>query len=330
MKNILKILAVAAVLLLVVLQFFIIFNIYKVLKQNLLSTMNDNPYQVLFSKMFLLVLISAFIIIFVIYCFIKVWKMLSKVTRENNMRKDHTYAMIHDMKTPLSAINLVADDLEENLQVPLDSDLYHDVRILREESAHLNRICELVIKVAKLESDKLQFVFEEISLKEFLSDVCAKFTPQAKVDGKDKNVNIEIDVSKAEKVNADKLYLAEIIDNLIDNSIKYSKESVQIRIETKKYSAKTLVNMPGIERLHIWPNKKFIELSISDNGIGMDEATKNKLFKKFERGENTVEISGHGIGLHYVYQLMKMVGGYVKADSHIDKGTTITLGFPED
>ena len=70
MKNILKILAVAAVLLLVVLQYFIIANVYKVLEQNLLSTMDDNPYRVLFSKMFILVLISALIIIFVIFCFI--------------------------------------------------------------------------------------------------------------------------------------------------------------------------------------------------------------------------------------------------------------------
>ena len=330
MKNILKILAVAAVLLLVVLQYFIIANVYKVLEQNLLSTMDDNPYRVLFSKMFILVLISALIIIFVIFCFIRVWKMLGKVTRENNLRKDHTYAMIHDMKTPLSAINLVAEDLQENLKTSEGSDLYHDVRILREESSHLNRIAELVIKVAKLESDKLQFVFEDIELKSFLASVCEKFTPAAKVDGKEKSVSIAIDTSKAEVVNADRLYFTEILDNLIDNAIKYSGENVKINIESHKHHARSLVNMPGIERLHIWPNKKFIEICVADNGVGMDEATKNKLFRKFERGENTVEISGHGIGLHYVYQLMKMVGGYVKVDSHTGQGTTVTLGFPED
>lgn len=336
MKNTLKILAVMAVLALAAVQYFIISNVYKVLKQNVLSTMGEDPYRVLFSKMFLLVLASALIIAFVIYCLIRVWKMLSKVTRENNMRKDHTYAMIHDMKTPLSAINLVADDLGERFSLQpdnkdvADEDLYHDVRILREESAHLNRICEMVIKVAKLESDKLQFVFEDVALSEFLPGVTEKFTPSAKVGKVEKSVSIKIDVSKAEVVNTDPLYLAEILDNLIDNSIKYSGENVEISIECSRYHARSLVNMPGIERLHIWPNKKFVEIKVKDNGIGIDEETKNKLFKKFERGENTVEISGHGIGLHYVYQLMKMMGGYVKVDSRVGDGTTVTLGFPED
>lgn len=342
MKNTLKILAVMAVLALVALQYFVISSVYKVLRQNLLSTMDEDPYRVLFSKMFLLVLASALIIAFVIYCLIRVWKMLSKVTRENNMRKDHTYAMIHDMKTPLSAINLVADDLGEKFggsalgEKPSDAtesekeELCHDVRILREESAHLNRICEMVIKVAKLESDKLQFVFEDVALSEFLPEVTEKFTPVAKVGKVEKSVNIKLDLSKAEIINTDPLYLAEILDNLIDNSIKYSGESVEISIESSHYHARSLVNMPGIERLHIWPNKKFVEIKVKDNGVGIDEATKNKLFRKFERGENTVEISGHGIGLHYVYQLMKMMGGYVKVESLVGSGTTVTLGFPED
>lgn len=349
MKNFIKILVVIALFALVALQYFILSNIHTHLKENLISV-DDNPYQTLFSKMWLLVLASVLIILFVIFCFIAIWRMLSKLGRESRMKKEHTYAMIHDMKTPLSAINLVAEDLEEKLlsnsptsfssldtSVSSDvsdtsdnSDIYHDIRILKEESSHLNKICELVIKVAKLESNKLKFVFEDILLREFLEGVCAKFPPSIKVNGKEKKVDISIDIPKDEIVNADRLYFGEIVDNIIDNSIKYSGDSVEIKISSGKFARKSLVNMPGIERLHIWRNKRFIEIMIEDNGIGISESIKSKLFKKFERGENTIEISGHGIGLHYVYQLMKMIGGYVKVDGKVGSGTIVILGFPED
>ena len=330
MKNVFKILSIIAVLSLIVLQYFIISGVYNTLSQNLLTLTDDNPYSTFYFKMFLLVLTSSLIIVFVIYCFIRVWKMLSKVTRESNMRREHTYAMIHDMKTPLSAINLVAQDIEENVDISQSADIEQDVRILKEECTHLNQICEMVIKVAKLESDKLQFVFEDIVLKEFMEGVCEKFRGQTKVDDIIKDVEIEIHIEPSEKVNADRLYLTEIVNNIIDNSIKYSKENVKISVTSRRFVQKSLVNMPGIERLNIWPHKKFRELVIADNGIGISEKTKNILFSKFERGENTVEISGHGIGLHYVYQLMNMMGGYIKIESAEGKGTSVILGFPED
>ena len=108
---------------------------------------------------------------------------------------------------------------------------------------------------------------------------------------------------------ADRLYLTEIMDNLIDNSIKYSSKSVDIKARSVRKG-------------------RYTEIRIKDNGTGFSKEASKRLFKKFERGENTVGISGHGIGLNYVYRLMKFFGGYVSIDSQEGVFTEVILGFP--
>ena len=124
-----------------------------------------------------------------------------------------------------------------------------------------------------------------------------------------KAVSFSADLSQEKWLIADRLYLTEIVDNLIDNSIKYSGREVKI-------------NLRSVRR------GKITELRLKDDGSGFSQEASKRLFKKFERGENTVGISGHGIGLNYVYQLMKFFGGYVKIDSQIGLFTEVILGFP--
>ena len=95
----------------------------------------------------------------------------------------------------------------------------------------------------------------------------------------------------------------------IDNSIKYSGPAVNITLRSVSKG-------------------KITELRLRDDGSGFSQEASKRLFKKFERGENTVGISGHGIGLNYVYQLMKFFGGYVKIDSQTGLFTEVILGFP--
>lgn len=290
-----------------------------------------NPYKILFSKISMLLIFSMFLLLFVLYCLIKIWKVLSKMNHISKLRKDHTYAMIHDMKTPLTAINFVAEDIEDNLPQSIrgSSDIEKDIRILKEESEHLNQICDRVINVAKLESKKIKFVYEKLYLPDFLAGIVAKYQGKFKVGQQEKQVTIEVDTSNAEYLTFDKLYLKEILDNIIDNSIKYSSNEVLIQISSSLNKKRSFFNLPGIANLKIWDEKKYVEIIIKDNGYGIDPKKISRMFRKFERGENTTEISGHGLGLNYVYQLMKMQRGYIRIDSQKDKFTSITLGFKE-
>lgn len=266
-----------------------------------------NPYSAILPSLKMLIIFSMLIALFVIWCLWKMIRTLGKVTFINNLRKDHTYAMIHDMKTPLSSIMIIAEDFKDNPAIASDPETAEQLKILDDECSHLNRICEKVINVAKVDNKKLKFVYEKIDLEDFFNGVKARL--QALYPTQDKSVNFSADLSQEKWLIADRLYLTEIIDNLIDNSIKYSGPAVNITLRSVSKG-------------------KITELRLRDDGSGFSQEASKRLFKKFERGENTVGISGHGIGLNYVYQLMKFFGGYVKIDSQTGLFTEVILGFP--
>ena len=266
-----------------------------------------NPYSAILPSLKMLIIFSLLLVLFVIWCLWKMIRTLGRATFINNLRKDHTYAMIHDMKTPLSSIMIIAEDFKDNPAINSDPETREQLKILDDECSHLNRICEKVINVAKVDNKKLKFVYEKIDLEEFFSGIKAKL--EALYPTVQKEVNFAFDLRQEKWLIADRLYLTEIIDNLIDNSIKYSGKSVNI-------------NVRSVSR------GKITELRLKDNGSGFSPEASKRLFKKFERGENTVGISGHGIGLNYVYQLMQFFGGYVKMDSQIGLFTEVILGFP--
>ena len=268
----------------------------------------NNPYKAIMAKMKMLVIFSIVIALFVLYSLYKFAKTLNRVTFINNLRKDHTYAMIHDIKTPLSSIMIIAEDFKDNEAIVSNPDTAEQLKILDEECNHLNQICDKVINVAKVENRKLKFVYEKIDLEEFLGGITAKY--KALYSGSaEKTVTFETDCSQERMLISDRLYLTEIMDNLIYDSIKYSQKSVHISIKS--------VAKRGIT-----------ELRVKDHVIGFSDKAKKRLFKKFERGENTVGISGHGIGLNYVYQLMKFFGGYVRIEGKAGLYTEVFLGFP--
>ena len=266
-----------------------------------------NPYSAILPSLKMLIIFSFLIALFVIWCLWKMIRTLGKVTFINNLRKDHTYAMIHDMKTPLSSIMIIAEDFKDNPAITSDPETAEQLKILDDECSHLNRICEKVINVAKVDNKKLKFVYEKIDLEEFFNGVNARL--EALYPTAQKEVAFSADLSQEKWLIADRLYLTEIIDNLIDNSIKYSGRSVKISVRSVSKG-------------------KITELRLKDDGSGFSPEASKRLFRKFERGENTVGISGHGIGLNYVYQLMKFFGGYVKIDSQTGLFTEVILGFP--
>ncbi len=266
-----------------------------------------NPYSAILPSLKLLIIFSFLIALFVIFCLWKMIRTLNKVTFINNLRKDHTYAMIHDMKTPLSSIMIIAEDFKDNPDINSDPDTVEQLKILDDECRHLNSICEKVINVAKVDNKRLKFVYEQIDLEQFFDGVASRL--QALYPTPSKEVEFSADLSQEKWLIADRLYLTEIIDNLVDNSIKYSSRKVKIAVRSVKKG-------------------KYTELRVKDDGTGFSRDASKRLFKKFERGENTVGISGHGIGLNYVYQLMKFFGGYVTIDSQEGLFTEVILGFP--
>ena len=166
-----------------------------------------------------------------------------------------------------------------------------------------------MLTISKLENKKLILNKNEVNLEPIINDLIEK--AKAKVE---KPINIITDL-KTKTVLADEQYMTEAIANLIDNAIKYSKDEIEIRITTSE-------------------NDKNVLLKIYDNGIGISKEDQRIIFDKFGRAAIHEQnrkggVSGFGLGLNYVDQVMQAHGGKVTVTSEKDKYSEFTLYIPK-
>ena len=219
----------------------------------------ENPFKYIFERMGLLIISTLIILSFVISCIICQIRIIARMNKIFQIREDFTYAMIHDMKTPLSSIFTALYFLHSGRldNKPETKEKYYT--IAENEVDHLLTLTNKVLTLSKLESHKLEMNREDVPLEPMVENLTVKFTAKAQ-----KPVRFTADL-KAPAVYADKEYLEEILSNLIDNAIKYSKpEGVDIRIRSEL-------------------NEKYTVIKVHDNGLGISEADQRTIFNKYER-----------------------------------------------
>ena len=268
-----------------------------------------NPHKVFFERMGLLIISTLIILSFVISCIICQIRIIARMNKIFQIREDFTYAMIHDMKTPLSSIFTALYFLHSGRldNKPKTKEKYYT--IAENEVDHLLTLTNKVLTLSKLESHKLEMNREDIPLEPMVENLTVKFTAKAQ-----KPVRFTAEL-KTPAVYADKEYLEEILSNLIDNAIKYSKpEGVDIRIRSEL-------------------NEKYTVVKVHDNGLGISEADQRTIFNKYERAaagrkKNKNRPSGFGLGLNFVQQVMNAHEGKVFVTSIEGEFTEFALLFP--
>ncbi|MCI1721066.1 MAG: HAMP domain-containing histidine kinase [Bacteroidales bacterium] len=288
---------------------------YRELKTHIIPTKSNftqgiqaiisNPYKAVLEKMWMLLIASFVIIVFVIYCLARLSYLLNRMKAISDMRQDYTHGMIHDMRNPLSSIGFAGEDLNNIQEIKNNPDAQDDVRIINKESSILSEMCKKILVISKLERRKLQFKMANIDLEKLFGAITDKYMAMSL-----KKVDFEID-AQCKSLLADESFVNEMLCNLVDNSIKYSGNTVNIKLSSVLKGDIT-------------------EITVLDNGNGIDEKNKKGLFDKFERGKNASSADGYGIGLNYVYQLMKAMNGYTEIKSKPGDWTEVTLGFPNN
>ena len=268
-----------------------------------------NPQKLFYQRMGILLLSTSLLILFVISCIIYQIRIIARMNKIFQIREDFTYAMIHDMKTPLSSIFTALYFLHSGRldNKPETKEKYFT--IAENEVDHLLTLTNKVLTLSKLESHKLEMNREDVPLEPIVENLTVKFTAKAQ-----KPVRFTADL-KAPMVYADKEYLEEVLSNLMDNAIKYSKpEGVDIRIRSEL-------------------NEKYTVVKVHDNGLGISEADQRTIFNKYERAaagrkKNKDKPSGFGLGLNFVQQVMNAHEGKVVVTSIEGDFTEFTLYFP--
>lgn len=184
-----------------------------------------NPYYTIIKRMGLLLIATVILMIFVIGCIVYQIKIIARQNKIAQLREDFSYAMIHDMKTPLSSITMCTSFLHSGRldDKPEMKEKYFT--IVENEADHLLALTNKILTLSKLENHKLEMNKKKISFEPIIEDLKEKFITKS-----DKPIHFTIDL-KAKEVYVDEEFFKELMSNLIDNAIKYSKKSIEIKIK---------------------------------------------------------------------------------------------------
>jgi len=229
--------------------------------------------------------------------------------RLSEIQRDFINNMTHEIRTPISTIAISAETLKSPDIIQTPQRLLNYATIIQDEAIKLKTQVERVLSVADNES-KIKLYFEKFDLHALIKSV----SEQMIMNDKGKKVELMLDFQAQNSIiKADKLHISNLITNLIDNSMKYSYDEVVITIHT----ANTKENK--------------LEISFSDNGIGISKEHQKRIFDKFYRVPkgNIHDVKGFGIGLNFVMLITKMHNGSIKVISALNQGTMFKLILPQ-
>ncbi|MED2763088.1 HAMP domain-containing sensor histidine kinase [Bacillus thuringiensis] len=222
-------------------------------------------------------------------------------------REEWITGLTHDLKTPLSSIYGYALLLESNQYNWTDRDIQQFGSVMKEKSQYMTTLIDDLSLTYQLKNNSLPAQHVNVEINQFVQKVLLQFINNPTLQ----NQNIEF-VPSSNKIQyfIEEKWFQRIIENLLVNAVKHNNETTTVIVKLSQ-------------------NANSFTLSISDDGKGMDDKTKELLFERYYRGTNTEESNiGTGLGLAITKQLVHAHNGTISVDSALGKGTTIILVFP--
>jgi len=234
------------------------------------------------------------------------------IVRQNELselQKDFINNMTHEFKTPLASILLASNAIATNPKSQGDPMLTRLTSIINQQNKRLTTHVEKILELAKLEKNKFLLFTEKVDLNETINEMIPALDLRIASMNGTLNVDLEGDHIT---IDADKVHLTNVLDNLLDNAIKYSVTNPVISISSTIQKGKVI-------------------LQISDNGVGMDLNTQKKVFEKFYRHHtgNVHDVKGFGLGLFYVKNICNALDWKLKIESVPGQGTNILITIPK-
>jgi len=253
-------------------------------------------------------IISTFVLITALVFFAYAIFIILRQKRLSEIQKDFINNMTHEFKTPISTIGISANVLSNKEILNDPNRLANYAAIIADQNKRLENQIEKVLQVARIEQNKLNLKFEETDVHGMVTEVAENFNLNVK------NLHGIIQMNlKAENyiVNADKLHLTNLLYNLLDNAVKYTKKEPLITIHTIT-KANDLI------------------LEIEDNGIGIEKKYIKKIYDKFFRVPtgNIHNVKGFGIGLNYVKNIIDAHKWKIYVESKPGEGSRFSITMP--
>ncbi|SEW11992.1 sensor histidine kinase [Chitinophaga arvensicola] len=267
----------------------------------------DSPLQFILQKMIWTLLSSLVLLVLTTLSFIYMLRTILKQKKLSEVKNDFINNMTHELKTPIATVSAAVEALQNfnALNDQRKTQTYLDIS--KNELQRLSDLVEKVLHIAAEEKEDIELFREETDLNEVVDNILSNHQLKA-----GKQLQLRYDNNLAGKtVYVDKTHLANAINNLVDNAIKYSGDQVQLYLQT------SLEN--GI-----------LKIRVKDSGIGIPKVYQGSIFDKFFRVPtgNLHNVKGFGLGLSYVQKIVEMHGGAVHVQSEPDKGSEFTIIIP--
>lgn len=227
--------------------------------------------------------------------------------RYTEIKNDFINNMTHELKTPIASISLAAQMLSDNSVSKSESMMQHLSKVINDETKRLRFLVDKVLQMSMFDKKKVAFKKKELDLNEMVESVANSFALRVEHTGGKIYTEIEAVDSG---IYVDEVHFQNVLNNLLDNAVKYRKEDQPLNIH-----------------LHTYNDHDHLYLSVKDNGQGIKRENLKKIFEKFYRvhAGNRHDVKGFGLGLAYVKNIIDLHGGEIKVDSDYGKGTKFTI-----
>ena len=231
---------------------------------------------------------------------------ITRTERLEVVRQEFLSNVSHELRTPLTAIIAFVETLENGaMEDPESSQRF--LSIIRKNASRMHGLIDEILELTAIEGGNVQLKAAPVELHALVEDVCASFAAKASAN----NVALRNNVSPDIMVHADERRLEQMLTNLIDNGIKFSRENGTVSISHE----------PGARD----------RILVQDNGDGIPAQHLERLFERFYRVDRarSRDMGGTGLGLAIVKHLALLHGGEVTVASELSKGTTFTIHLPK-
>ncbi len=267
-----------------------------------------NMKRFLISRLWVLLSISVVLILVIILSFAFTINTIFMQKKLSEIKNDFINNMTHEFKTPISTISLACEALKDK-DIIKSEDIYKTyIGMIDEENKRLGGMAEKVLQTAVLDKGRLSLKKENVNIHKVILNTIKN----VKLQVERKNGKIIASLKADHSIlNADKMHITNVIYNLLDNANKYTLEDPEIIISTE--------NAGG-----------GINITISDNGIGISKTDQKRIFEKLYRVStgNVHDFKGFGLGLNYVKAIVEKHGGKITLESELKKGTKFIIFLP--
>jgi two-component system, OmpR family, phosphate regulon sensor histidine kinase PhoR len=261
-----------------------------------------------FKQMWPFLITSVIVIFILIFSFYYIMVNNLKQKKLSVIKNDFISNMTHEFKTPISTISLASEMLGDNsiAQTPEKQQRY--IKMIRDENKRLSVLVESILQTSILDKGEFKLKLSEVDIHEIINT--AINNTQLLIGQRRGFIQTFLKAQKY-KLQADRVHLTNIIFNLIDNAIKYSRDMPEISIST-------------------FNTAEGIMIQVKDNGIGISKENQRKIFDKFYRVPtgNVHNVKGFGLGLSYVLAVILKHNGTISVNSELGKGSTFNVHLP--